>query len=74
MQATITLPRSLSQPLFTIGQRTQQGKIIGINYSVQKNREGWYYTVLINETSSQALSLPETQIRLLEEQEKKPKS
>ncbi|WP_341530071.1 hypothetical protein WKK05_12660 [Nostoc sp. UHCC 0302] len=70
MQATITLPRSLSQPLFTIGQRIQQGKIIGINYSVQKNREGWYYTVLINETSSQALSLPETQIRLLEEQEK----
>jgi hypothetical protein len=35
MQATITLTRSLSQPLFTIGQRTQQGKIIGINYSTQ---------------------------------------
>jgi ribosomal protein L33 len=38
MQATITLICSLSQPLFTIDQRTQQGKIIGINYSTQKNR------------------------------------
>ncbi|WP_341532139.1 hypothetical protein WKK05_39940 (plasmid) [Nostoc sp. UHCC 0302] len=70
MQATITLTRSLSQPLFTIGQRTQQGKIIGINYSTQKNRQGWYYTVLVNETTGQALNLLETQIHLLAEQEK----
>ena len=32
--------------------------------------QGWYYTVLANETSGQALSIPEMQIHLLEEQEK----
>ena len=70
MQPTIKMIRAWKQPQFTIGQRIQQGKIVGINYSTQKNSQGWYYTVLINETSDQVLTLAETQIRLLTEQEK----
>ncbi|WP_193200413.1 hypothetical protein [Nostoc sp. MG11] len=70
MQSTATMPRTWKQPLFAIGQRTQQGRIIGINYSTQKQSEGWYYSVLINETSGQIVQLPEAQVRLLKEQEK----
>jgi hypothetical protein len=63
------MTRTWKQPLFTVGQRTQQGRIIGINYSTQKQGEGWYYTILINETSGQVVHLPETQIPLLSKQE-----
>ncbi|WP_193200218.1 hypothetical protein [Nostoc sp. MG11] len=69
MQSTAIMPRSWKQPLFTIGQRTQQGRIIGINYSTQKQSEGWYYTILIDESSGQVVQLPETQVRLLSKQE-----
>ncbi|MBD6620028.1 hypothetical protein FNW02_30590 [Komarekiella sp. 'clone 1'] len=69
MQSTAIMPRTWKQPLFAIGQRTQQGRIIGINYSTQKQSEGWYYSVLVNETSGQVVQLPETQVRLLSKQE-----
>jgi hypothetical protein len=38
MQPTITLPRGYGIPKFYVGQRTKQGKIIGIEVSPQKLR------------------------------------
>ncbi|MBE9039051.1 hypothetical protein [aff. Roholtiella sp. LEGE 12411] len=69
MQSTAIMPRTWKQPLFAIGQRTKQGKIIGINYSTQKQSEGWYYTILINENSGQLVQLAETQVHLLSKQD-----
>jgi hypothetical protein len=65
MQAT-KISTSFTEPKYTIGDRVQQGRIIGINPVM----ESWQYTVL-NEVSKRIVKLAESEIKLLSEQEKK---
>lgn len=67
MQATTNKVSSSSftEPLYTIGDRVQQGRIIGINQVMGS----WQYTVL-NEVSKRTAKITESEIRLLSQQEK----
>ncbi|MBD2255137.1 hypothetical protein [Nostoc parmelioides] len=65
MQATTKISSSFTEPLYTIGQRVQQGRIIGINYVMR----GWQYTVF-NEDSKRTVKLAESEIKLLSHQER----
>ena len=66
MQATTNkVSNSFIKPQYTIGDRVQQGRIIGIN-QVMGN---WQYTVL-NEVSKRTVKLAESEIKLLSEKEK----
>jgi len=66
MQTTTNkVSTSFTEPLYTIGDRVQQGRIIGIN-QVMGN---WQYTVL-NEASKRTVKLAESEIKLLSEKEK----
>jgi hypothetical protein len=65
MQATTKISSSFTEPLYTIGQRVQQGRIIGINHVMR----GWQYTVF-NEDSKRTVKLAESEIKLLSQQER----
>lgn len=65
MQATSKISSSFTEPLYTIGQRVQQGRIIGINHVMRR----WQYTVL-NEHSKRTVKLAESEIKLWSQQEK----
>jgi hypothetical protein len=59
MQPTISIPPNWEYPLFTIGQRTKQGLIIGIQYYPADTLlafeygAGWCYTVLPDKHSEE---------------------
>jgi hypothetical protein len=65
MQATTKISSSFTDPLYTIGDRVKQGRIIGINHVMR----GWQYTVF-NEDSKRTVKLAESEIKLLSQQEK----
>ncbi|BAY41359.1 hypothetical protein NIES2111_57550 (plasmid) [Nostoc sp. NIES-2111] len=65
MQATTKTSSSFTDPLYTIGQRVQQGRIIGINHVMR----GWQYTIF-NEDSKRTVKLAESEIKLLSQQER----
>ncbi|BAT56582.1 hypothetical protein NOS3756_55940 (plasmid) [Nostoc sp. NIES-3756] len=65
MQATTKISSSFTDPLYTIGDRVKQGRIIGINHVMR----GWQYTVL-NEESKRTVKLAESEIKLLSQQER----
>ncbi|BAY41726.1 hypothetical protein NIES2111_61220 (plasmid) [Nostoc sp. NIES-2111] len=65
MQATTKISSSFIDPLYTIGDRVKQGRIIGINHVMR----GWQYTVL-NEDSKRIVKLAESEIKLLSQQER----
>jgi hypothetical protein len=72
MQATITLPRGYGHPTFTIGQRTKQGIITGIDLWAldkfltceEKNLKPWTYLVQAR-VSAEITYLEEHQIEAL---------
>lgn len=65
MQATTKISSSFTDPLYTIGDRVKQGRIIGINHVMRR----WQYTVL-NEESKRTVKLAESEIKLLSQQER----
>ncbi|BCL40056.1 hypothetical protein [Nostoc sp. MS1] len=65
MQATTKISSSFTDPLYTIGDRVKQGRIIGINHVMRD----WQYTVL-NEESKRTVKLAESEIKLLSQQER----
>ncbi|NDJ26150.1 hypothetical protein GS682_32175 [Nostoc sp. B(2019)] len=68
MQPTITLPRGYGRPQFYVGQRTQQGKIIGIEYYPFDSLlalscgSGYRYHVMISRNSESVKYLTEKDI------------
>ncbi|UKP00961.1 hypothetical protein [Nostoc sp. UHCC 0870] len=71
MQATISIPKGSEYPRFTIGQRTQQGLIIGIQYYpadtllAHEYGVGWRYFILTDKNSEEVRSYFDDQIQLL---------
>ncbi|MEA5569258.1 hypothetical protein [Anabaena sp. UHCC 0399] len=71
MQATISIPKGWEYPRFTIGQRTQQGLIIGIQYYAtdtllaHEYGAGWRYFILTDKNSEEVRSYFDDQIQLL---------
>ncbi|MBD2616331.1 hypothetical protein H6G94_34725 [Nostoc punctiforme FACHB-252] len=59
MQPTISIPKGWEYPRFTLGQRTQQGLIIGMEYKPVNTQlayqygHGWRYTVLPDKKSDE---------------------
>jgi hypothetical protein len=56
MQPTITIPKGWEYPRFTLGERTKQGIIVGIEYYPADSQlaheygQGWRYSVMPNGT------------------------
>ncbi|RCJ24031.1 hypothetical protein A6770_28710 [Nostoc minutum NIES-26] len=83
MQLTISIPKDWENPKFTLGQRTQQGLIIGMEYKPVNTQlayqygHGWRYTVLPHKNADevrhysdeqlQALSVAEAQQQIIAE-------
>lgn len=71
MQPTISIPKGWDYPRFTIGQRTKQGLIIGIQYYpadtllAHEYGSGWRYTVMSDKNSEEVRSYFDDQIQLL---------
>jgi hypothetical protein len=71
MQPTISLPKTWEYPMFTLGQYTQNGIIIGIEYYAPDTMlaemfgQGWIYTVLPDKDSEQLLHILEQDIELM---------
>ncbi|MDM9580039.1 hypothetical protein [Nostoc sp. GT001] len=75
MQPTITIPHGWKYPRFTLGQRTEQGIIIGIKYYLSDSLltheygEGWRYIVMPDINSIDEGNHLENEIKLLTPQE-----
>ncbi|MBN3906719.1 MAG: hypothetical protein HWQ35_09195 [Nostoc sp. NMS1] len=75
MQATITIPHGWKYPRFTLGQRTEQGIIIGIKYYPSESllaheyESGWRYLVMLDINSIDEGNHLENEIKLLTPQE-----
>lgn len=75
MQPTITIPHGWKYPRFTLGQRTEQGIIIGIKYYLSDSLlayeydEGWRYVVMPDINSIEEVNQLENEIKLLTPQE-----
>ncbi len=67
----ITIPNHWTSPKYSLGQRTKQGIIVGVQYYLFENllapeRDGsWRYAVLVSSEDEQVDYIPECQIRLL---------
>ncbi|MBD2512638.1 hypothetical protein H6G91_36520 [Nostoc muscorum FACHB-395] len=77
MQPTITIPHGWKYPRFTLGQRTEQGIIIGIKYYpidsllAYEYDESWRYLVMPDMNSIEEGNHLENDIKLLKPQELK---
>ncbi|AUB43115.1 hypothetical protein COO91_09273 (plasmid) [Nostoc flagelliforme CCNUN1] len=77
MQPTISIPQGWKYPHFTLGQRTQQGIIIGIKYYpsdsflARESDEGWHYVVMPDINSESEENRLENELELLTPQELK---
>ncbi|MEH1814038.1 MAG: hypothetical protein V7K26_15595 [Nostoc sp.] len=77
MQSTISIPHGWKYPRFTLGQRTEQGIIIGIKYYLNDSLlayeydEGWRYVVMPDINSIEEGNHLENEIKLLKPQELK---
>ncbi|MEH2231081.1 MAG: hypothetical protein V7K71_15915 [Nostoc sp.] len=75
MQPTITIPHGWKYPRFTLGQRTEQGIIIGIKYYPSESllaheyESGWRYLVMPDINSIDEGNHLENEIKLLTPQE-----
>ncbi|MBD2565638.1 MULTISPECIES: hypothetical protein [Nostoc] len=75
MQPTITIPHGWKYPRFTLGQRTEQGIIIGIKYYLSDSllaheyESGWRYLVMPDINSIDEGNHLENEIKLLTPQE-----
>ncbi|MBD2364653.1 hypothetical protein H6G36_26350 [Anabaena minutissima FACHB-250] len=71
MQPTISIPKGWEYPRFTLGQRTKQGLIIGIQYYATDTLlayeygTGWRYTVMADKNSEEVRSYFDDQIQTL---------
>ncbi|AUB44552.1 hypothetical protein COO91_10788 (plasmid) [Nostoc flagelliforme CCNUN1] len=71
MQPTITLPRGYGIPKFYVGQRTQQGKIIGIevlphdSFLTENCGSGYRYLVMVSRYTKEVKYLESDQITQL---------
>ncbi|YAF98999.1 MAG: hypothetical protein AB3A66_28805 (plasmid) [Nodularia sp. CChRGM 3473] len=71
MQPTISIPQNWEYPRFTLGQRTKQGLIIGIEYNPANTQlayqygHGWRYTVLPHKNSEEVRHYSDDQIQTL---------
>ncbi|MBD2512484.1 hypothetical protein H6G91_35665 [Nostoc muscorum FACHB-395] len=77
MQPTITIPHGWKYPRFTLGQRIEQGIIIGIKYYPSDSLlaceydESWRYLVMSDMNSIEEQNHLENEIKLLKPQELK---
>ncbi|WGV29145.1 hypothetical protein [Halotia branconii] len=75
MQPTITFPHGYGRTKYNIGQRTKQGKIIGIEYYPLESllagscSYGYRYKVMTSDTNNEVKMLEENQIVPLSPQE-----
>ncbi|MBW4617441.1 MAG: hypothetical protein KME21_30335 [Desmonostoc vinosum HA7617-LM4] len=71
MQPTISIPKHWEYPRFSLGQRTQQGIIIGFEYYPQDSflaeryGNGWRYSVMTHRNSEDLLHYHSEQIQQL---------
>ncbi|BAB78223.1 hypothetical protein ACN23B_27645 (plasmid) [Anabaena sp. FACHB-709] len=71
MQPTISIPQGWDYPRFTLGQRTKQGLIIGIQYYpvntllAHEYGAGWRYFILTDKNSEEVRSYFDDQIQQL---------
>ncbi|MCG6135698.1 MAG: hypothetical protein MET45_13705 [Nostoc sp. LLA-1] len=71
MQPTITIPQNWEYPRFTLGQRTKQGLIIGIEYNpastllAHEYGNSWRYTVMPDKNSGEIRHYSDDQIQRL---------
>jgi len=77
MQPTIPIPHGWKYPRFTLGQRTEEGIIIGIKYYpsdsllAHEYESGWRYVVMADINSLDEENRLENEIQLLTPQELK---
>jgi hypothetical protein len=77
MQPTISIPPNWKYPRFTVGQRTEQGIIIGIKYYppdsllAHEYGEGWRYIVMPDRYFEDEENYPEDKLQPLTPQELK---
>ncbi|MHC5755745.1 MAG: hypothetical protein ACYTXF_34925, partial [Nostoc sp.] len=77
MQLTISIPHGWKYPCFTLGQRAEQGIIIGMKYYLSDSLlayeydEGWRYLVMPDMNSIEEGNHLENEIKLLKPQELK---
>lgn len=77
MQPTISIPHGWKYPRFTLGQRTEEGIIIGIKYYpsdsllAHEYESGWRYLVMPDINSIEEENHLENEIKLLKPQELK---
>ncbi|MGF2037324.1 MAG: hypothetical protein RMZ43_018720 [Nostoc sp. CmiVER01] len=75
MQPTIAIPQHWGYPRFALGQRTQQGTILGLYYYplgtelAEQFDAGWRYVLMPNKNSDEISYLQENQIQPLSLQE-----
>jgi hypothetical protein len=75
MEPTITIPQGWKYPRFTLGQRTQQGIIVGIKYYpsdsllAHEYESGWRYVVMPDINCEEEENRMEKEIELLTPQE-----
>ncbi|QLE59628.1 hypothetical protein [Nostoc sp. TCL26-01] len=75
MQSTISILKGWEYPRFTLGQRTQQGLIIGIQYYpadtllAHEYGTGWRYTVMTDKNSEEVRSYFDDQLQTLSVEE-----
>ncbi|WP_341530281.1 hypothetical protein [Nostoc sp. UHCC 0302] len=77
MEPTISIPKGWKYPHFTLGQRTDEGLIIGIKYYPQGSLlahqygDDWRYVVMPGNNSKNEQSHTENELQLLTPQELK---
>jgi hypothetical protein len=75
MQPTISIPKHWEYPRFTLGQRTQQGIILGFDYYLPNTQlayqfgSGWRYALMPHKNSDELFHFQENQIQPLSPQE-----
>ncbi len=71
----ITIPNHWTSPKYSLGQRTKQGMIVGVQYCLFENlvvpeRDGsWRYAVLVSTEDEQVEYISESGVQLLPEKE-----
>jgi hypothetical protein len=71
MEATISIPKGWKYPHFTLGQRTEQGLIIGFKYYhndsflAHEYGEGWHYIITLNSDSKNEETILENELQQL---------
>jgi hypothetical protein len=71
----VTIPNHWTSPKYSLGQRTKQGMIVGVQYCLFENlvvpeRDGsWRYAVLVSTEDEQVEYISESGVQLLPEKE-----